>query len=81
MSKETGTPAGEAESDQAIARFGEKVQDLLSESDLLPDAGDSPAAMPSDIGRMVCAFVHIRDPRIRTEFVCLIEALKNFSSR
>lgn len=81
MNNETGTPAGGAESDQAIARVGEKVRDLLSEADLLPNTGDSPATMPSDIGRMVCAFVHIRAPRIRTEFVCLIEALKNFSSR
>lgn len=81
MSKETGTPPGGEESDQAIVRFGEKVRDLLSAADLLPNAGDGPAAMPSDIGRMVCAFVHIRDHRIRTEFVCLIEALKNFSSR
>ncbi len=81
MSKETGAPAGVAESDQAIARVGERIQDLLSEAQLLPDIGDSPAALPSDLGRMICAFVHIRDPRIRTEFVCLIEALKNFSSR
>lgn len=81
MNNETGTPARGAESDQAIARVGEKVRDLLSEADLLPDSSDSPAPMPSDIGRLVCAFVHIRDPRIRTEFVCLIEALKNFSSR
>ena len=81
MSDETGTPARVSDSDQIVAGIGANVCDMLSRAGLLPEAGDTPVATAVDIGRMLHAFVHIRDPRIRTEFVSLIEALKSFSSR
>lgn len=81
MSDETGTPARVSDSDQFVAEIGTKVRDMLSRVGILPEIGDTPVATDVDIGRMLHAFIHIRDPRIRTEFVSLIEALKSFSSR
>jgi hypothetical protein len=81
MSEESGMSAGGPGVDQAVVRVGEKVLDLMSAAGLLPDPSDKPAATPFDIGRMLRAFVQIHDPRIRSEFVSLIEALKGFASR
>ena len=81
MSDETGTPAGASDSDQVISEVGAKVWDLFSKTGLLPKAGDAPAATPIEIGQMLHAFVHIRDPRVRGELVSLIEALRGISLR
>jgi hypothetical protein len=79
MSDDTGAPGGgaapQATGDQTAHKIGEQILDMLRSSRVLPVPTGRMAATPSEIGRIMQAFLKIEDARVRSEFVSLIEAV------
>ena len=77
MTNDIGGAGGDtpprAITEQTAHKIGEQILDILKPARLAPAA--RPAGAPADLGRLVHAFLRIEDPRIRSEFVALIEAV------
>jgi hypothetical protein len=84
MSDESGGSDAKSTSDiltdQFIQNIGRQIQDILAAAGFTPPAHHRSIA-PADLGRLICAFASIEDPRVRNECLSLIEAINGSRSR
>jgi hypothetical protein len=66
--------------DGADEDLGQQIRDVLIAADMISAGEVEAAAEPSELGRLVRAFVRVDDPRIRSEIISLLEAIGLFQS-
>lgn len=84
MSDETGGPGGKPTSeitDQIVQKIGQQIQVILMAAGFTTASTQYRDVAPADLGRLVCAFARIEDPRVRAECLSLIEAISGSPQR
>ena len=85
MSDESGRPgdkpASDMLTDQFVQRIGQQILDTLAAAGFANAPAQRRGVAPADLGRLVCAFTGIDDPRVRNECLSLIEAINGSPNR
>jgi hypothetical protein len=84
MSDETGGLGGKPNSeitDQVVQKIGQQILGMLAAAGFTTTSAQYRCVTPADLGRLVCAFTRIEDPRVRTECLSLIEAISGSPQR
>lgn len=84
MSDEIGGLGGKPTSeitDQIVQKIGEQIQVILMAAGFTTASTQYRGVSPADLGRLICAFARIEDPRVRTECLSLIEAIGGSPNR